>query len=373
MDSSPEPQPAPVSESLSADASSPVVNATSPKPNSFFFGRFGLRAGYGIAILVVAWALLATIGGICGVAAEGRLGEIQRARAYAQAHPGAPRPHVSIPFEPALPLVEDAVVFLPLLGVCWLFSQGERRPLRAYGLGTYRVADIVPGAVWGVVIMSALVATLRALHLLVFDGRALSGAPIALYGIKWLLAFLFVGLAEEYVFRGYIQYAFLRGVWGSAERISAAQPRPVAVGLAAIITAVNLALAHPRNSGENHFGLFQVFVAGATFAYALWRTGSLWWGVGFHMTWDWAQSFLFGVADSGNVSVGRLFVTHPQGRPLLSGGADGPEGSIFATAALLLTIAIIRFTTRPGVQPALEQGPLPDANAAPSSLHNPLP
>ncbi len=339
----------------------------SPKPNRFFFGRFGLRAGYGILIVILVCAVLQMIAGVVAIAASGQMHEIMQARMAAKAHPNAPRPHVQIPFVPTLPIVEDAVVFLGLLGVCWLFSRGERRPLRAYGIGSYRIADILPGAFWGVLMLSAVVATLHALHLLVFDGRALSGASIAVYGIKWLFAFLCVGFAEEYMFRGYIQYAFLRGFWGLAERISAANPRPVAFALAAFTTSLIFACAHLGNGGENFFGLVQVFLAGVTFAYALWRTGSLWWGIGFHMTWDWAQSFLFGVADSGNISVGRLFVTHPQGRPLLSGGADGPEGSIFATIALLITVAIIHFTTRPGAQPALEQGtrPIHELNPAP--------
>ena len=35
------------------------------------------------------------------------------------------------------------------------------------------------------------------------------------------------------------------------------------------------------------------------FCLSLWRTGSLWWAVGFHAAWDWAQSFLYGVVWNG--------------------------------------------------------------------------
>lgn len=345
-------------------ASAPVFVPDAPPraPNRFFFGRFGLRAGYGILLVLVLWGIFSTLGGVFAIASQGRLPEIFRAQQYARAHPGSPRPQVHFDFSPSFVIVEDALNFFPLLGVCWLFSRAERRPLRAYGIGGYRAADLLPGAFWGVAVMAALVATLRALHLLVFERRALFGAPVVSYGAAWLLAFLLVGLAEEYAFRGYVQYTLMRGVWGLAERVSATSTRAVAFWIAAGVFSLLFALAHTGNGGENFFGLVQVFIAGITFAYALWRTGSLWWGIGFHMTWDWAQSFLFGVADSGNISVGRLFVTHPQGRPLLSGGADGPEGSVFATVALLLTVAIIRFTARPGVQPALEQGPKPPAD-----------
>ena len=204
--------------------------------------------------------------------------------------------------------------------------------------------------------MSALVWALHALHLLVFDSRALTVGPAIFYGCKWFLAFLMVGGAEEYFFRGYIQYTLMRGFWGLGERLSPSNPRPYAFWSAATVLSLVFAAMHRNNSGETHFGLLVVFLAGMTFAYALWRTGSLWWAIGFHTTWDWAQSFLFGVPDSGNISVGRLFVTHPTGNPILSGGSDGPEGSAFVIVALLLAVFVVHLT-RAGEQPNVEQTP----------------
>jgi hypothetical protein len=42
------------------------------------------------------------------------------------------------------------------------------------------------------------------------------------------------------------------------------------------------------------------------------------------------------------------------GNPMLSGGADGPEGSVFCIPILLLVIAVLFLFTRPSPQPALE-------------------
>jgi hypothetical protein len=81
------------------------------------------------------------------------------------------------------------------------------------------------------------------------------------------------------------------------------------------------------------------------------------------MAWDWAQSFLFGVPDSGNVSAGRLFFTHPVGDTLYSGGVDGPEGSVYVIPVMLLVGLIIRFTTAPGQQPPLEQSTIASPGA----------
>ena len=96
--------------------------------------------------------------------------------------------------------------------------------------------------------------------------------------------------------------------------------------------------SHIHNAGETATGLAAVFLAGVVFSYALWRTGSLWWGIGAHMAWDWTQSFLFGVPDSGILSAGRLFQTHAMGPAWLSGGVDGPEGSVLVIPALLLLV-----------------------------------
>jgi membrane protease YdiL (CAAX protease family) len=335
-------------------------------PNRFFFGRFGLRAGYGIAIFIAVLAILMIISQLFAVAATGHLHEIMHAQAYARTHPGAPKPKIHLDFVPSLVIISDGITFLGLFGLCWFFSKGERRPLHSYGIGKNRLSDILPGAFWGIVTMGILIFVLHAAHLLVFDGQNLHGIAILLYGLKWLLAFLLVGFSEEYSFRGYAQFTLMRGVWGLAERISAVNTRTIAFWIAATILSLLFACAHLGNGGETFFGLFQVFLAGIAFAYALWRTGSLWWGIGFHMTWDWAQSYLFGVADSGNVSIGRLFITHPQGKSILSGGPDGPEGSIFASVALLLTILIIHLSTRPGPQPAIEQQPIPNELPTPT-------
>jgi membrane protease YdiL (CAAX protease family) len=157
----------------------------------------------------------------------------------------------------------------------------------------------------------------------------------------------------------------MRGVWGLAEKISVANPRPWAFWIAATTFSLLFACVHLGNGGENVYGILQVFLAGIVLAYGLWKTGSLWWSIGFHCTWDWSQSFLYGVADSGNISFGRLFITHPQGKAILSGGADGPEGSILSTVALLIACVVIYFL-KPGVQPAIEQAPKP----APAEFHS---
>jgi hypothetical protein len=63
-----------------------------------------------------------------------------------------------------------------------------------------------------------------------------------------------------------------------------------------------------------------------------------------HTSWDWAQSYFYGTPDSGTISQGHLIASHPIGAKFLSGGPDGPEGSVLVIPALLLVALVIHLT-----------------------------
>ena len=336
-----------------------------PTPNSVLFGRFGLRAGWSILIFVPLFALLAAIFIFGALAAAGKLPQII---AHAHSHASSATPH-AIPDIRALDaFMADILQFAALAVATFVLSRIERRHIFVYGIGRNRLSDFLPGAFWGLATLSLLVLILRATHLLVFDARVLYGAPVFLSGIKWLAAFLAVGLFEEYFSRGFLQFTLTRGVYGLAEKISLPHARAIAFTIAAFFMSLLFSAGHLHNARENPMGIVMTFLAAVIFSYALWRTGSLWWAIGFHMAWDWAQSFLYGVPDSGQISAGRLFHTHPAGNPLLSGGIDGPEGSLYVIPIMLLAALIIRFTTRPGTQPPLEPEFLPAATPVEPNL-----
>jgi membrane protease YdiL (CAAX protease family) len=236
----------------------------------------------------------------------------------------------------------------------------ERRPTGVFGLGgCHRLRRFGVGAFWGLSAQALLVGLLRVLHLVSFDQRLLHGPAILGWGATQFLAFFMVGLVEEYSFRGYVQYTIYRGMISIGNLFSPARARVISFWIAVGITSVLFLCAHTKNAGESKLGLLQVFLAGMVFLVALWRTGSLWWAIGFHTTWDWTQSFLFGVPDSGLLMQGRLLATHPLGNPLYSGGTVGPEGSVLSIPIMLLAIGVLLFT-HPSPQPPLE--PLPAAS-----------
>jgi uncharacterized protein len=70
------------------------------------------------------------------------------------------------------------------------------------------------------------------------------------------------------------------------------------------------------------------------------RTGDLWMPLGIHSAWAWAEVYFYGVPDSGYRADGHLLNASFRGNPLLSGGAFGPEASIFSLLMLASWVVI---------------------------------
>jgi uncharacterized protein len=314
-----------------ADSIGPAqIGAAEPSLlRKIFLGPDGLRAGWSLLIFIALMAaMLQGVGWIT--------------KHYAHLSP--PRPGSELP--PIFAVYAEVLPFLGTLLITWIMSKIERRRLGVYGLGAERMLpNFLTGLLWGVTLLSLLVFILWKTGLLVIEQRLLFGADVARYGAIWLLCFLAVGLLEEYLTRGYILYTLTRGL-GAIYAFVFKMRHSKALGFwtAALLLSVLFGLGHGSNPGESPIGLLSAGLASLVFCLSLWRTGSLWWAVGAHASWDWAQSFLYGVADSGLMAQHHLLATHPVGKPLLSGGTTGPEGSIFAIMMLLLFAVIIVFT-----------------------------
>ena len=308
--------------------------APPPQPSTLhkiFIGKDGLRAGWSLLIFVALFAAI--------MYCVNRIGHKLYPPSPKKADPAAA-------VSPLGGIIPEFITLLGVLLVSWIMSKIERRPNSVYGLGDRRMfSHFVSGLAWGITCLSLLILTLWKAGFLVFNGRLLFGSDILKYGAIWLFGFLLVGMLEEYLTRGYLQYTLTRGLagfyqWAFKTRHSAA----LGFWTAAVIFSILFFLGHTRNPGESPIGLLSAGLASMVFCLSLWRTGSLWWAIGLHTSWDWGQSFLYGVADSGLMVQHHLLATHPVGKPILSGGTTGPEGSIFIVAILALVSLIIFFT-----------------------------
>lgn len=315
--------------------SEPLRQSQQPaaKPSTIhnvFISNDGLRAGWGLAIFTALMAAL-----LKGASAVGNRMHLL---------PGQTAGAKEISF--GVGLFAESLPLLAVVLVTWIMSKIEKRPNSVYGLGgTRRLPQFFMGLGWGVTCLSLLVLTLWKAGLLAFDGRLLFGTEALRYGAMWIFGFLVVAVLEEYLSRGYVLFTLTRGFsaiysWLFKTR----QSKVLGFWTGALVVSLLFGLGHETNPGESPIGLLSAGLGSLVFCLSLWRTGSLWWAIGFHASWDWAQSFLYGVADSGLMVEHHLLATRPLGQPLMSGGTTGPEGSIFVLPLLAVISLIIMFT-----------------------------
>ena len=254
-----------------------------------FVGEKGLRAG---------WSLLlyASLFGILFVA-EGRALHLMRVS------------------ELWSPIVGEASALAAAILATLGMARLEGRSWHEFGLPVKLGLSSAPwvGAGWGIAAITTLVALLHVLGVLRFDGIELHGWSIVGFAAIWGLMFLLVGLFEEQLLRGYAQFTLARGVgfW------------PAGILLSALFGA-----AHLNNQGESWIGALSAALLGLVMCLTLRRTGNLWFAVGFHAAFDWGESFLYSLPDSGQVVPGHLLNATLHGPSLLTGGSVGPEGSL---------------------------------------------
>jgi hypothetical protein len=283
---------------------------------------------------------------------------------------------------PGSTVLLELIPFFAMVGAGLLMALFEQRRLFDYNLsGPRPIPYFFSGCAAGFAALSLLVGALRLGGWLHFGAPALTAAAAFRYALLWACAFLLVGCVEEGIFRGYLQFTFTRGLnfwWALAAQcliclyaFASVRPEAPAIYLlsllgvipcyalhrkvaackdgasfwqAAWVTSTLFGVIHAFNGGENPVGILAAGCIGFVFCVSVRLTGSAWWAIGCHAAWDWSETFFYGTADSGLVPHNHLLTTSPAGNPLLSGAADGPEGSLLALGAvaflLLLLIAL---------------------------------
>jgi len=302
-------------------------------PNNLFFGPHGLRPFWGLLLYLVILAVPIVL----FVVASHLAGQ--------KALPDKNAPHEI----PAMTMaIGEWLEFGFIFFATWIMSRIEHRNVVDYGLGRtpHRARWLLIGALLGLIAQSLLILILWSTRHLVIDRVLLRPFAAVGYGLLWAIGFLGVGFFEEFLFRGYLQFTLTRCLADLVRYLAptARSVEAISFWTTAILVSFGFGFVHSLNPGESPIGQICAGCAGLMFAFALWRTGSLWWAVGLHAAWDWAQSFLFGVADSGGMSEHRLLSTRPVGPAWLSGGATGPEGSIYVLPVMVVLVLIAAFT-----------------------------
>jgi membrane protease YdiL (CAAX protease family) len=202
------------------------------------------------------------------------------------------------------------------------FGWGKSQRLRQFGIG----------AASGLGLMTLMLGVMMAFGGISFDPAALSFGDVLINTAVFGAIFLLTAVSEEGLLRGYgfVQLARAFSFWP-----------------AAIASSVVFAALHLGNVSETPMGVGAVVVVGLVLAYSFRRSGALWFAWGYHAAWDFAESFVYGVPDSGVVMPGALLRPSFQGADWLTGGSAGPEGSLLILPALALLAVIAHFSMKP--------------------------
>jgi len=286
------------------NSSTPREDRAAPA-NSVFFNERGLRAGWRFLLFVVLVRLVLI------------------PLIFAAAKPFRHR------VESRLGDISDALLLVSILLGALIMSKLERRSILSYGLKDSAVLPhFLSGTLAGFASLTLMLLALRATHHLLFGSRQMGGSNLLWAALLNILGFVIVALFEENAFRGYLLHTLADGMgfWPGA-----------------ILMSLLFAGLHVQNPGESKVGIVAVFAFGMMLAFSLWRTGSLLWAIGFHFMWDYSESFLYGVPDSGLVQPEHLLSTRLSGPAWITGGSVGPEGSWFIFLVLGIITLLIHF------------------------------
>ncbi len=233
-----------------------------------FIGPNGLRAGWRLSIFMLMVVAMSAVARMI----------VAKFFNHLDLNPGR--------MTPALIIVPDALFCVLVTVAAWVMSKIEGRRFGDYGLPFKRAfkKELWLGALIGLLATSATLLAILALGGAKMTGPTMHGSVILISAAAWGLAFLLSALAEEFLFRGYAQFTLTTGMgfWPAALLLS---------GL--------FGLAHIDNKGETVLGAVSVVSFGLLLCLFLRRTRNLWCAVGFHLGYDWGQTFLYGVPNSG--------------------------------------------------------------------------
>jgi uncharacterized protein len=217
-----------------------------------------------------------------------------------------------------------------------LFGFFEGRGVGDYGLPAAQAfrARFWEGLLVGIVWAGIVALLMIALGGMRVEGFALHGFALIGAALAWFGANVLVGVGEEVWFRGYLLQTLRRGIgfWAAA------------IVLSLWFTGEHFFF----KQGENLWDCMSLFAFGMLVSFTVLRTGSLWFGVGLHVAFDYMQLFVIGTRNGGQVPVGHLLNVSFPGPAWVNGGALGTEASflMYPLFVLAFLYVALRFPAR---------------------------
>ncbi len=244
----------------------------------------------------------------------------------------------SFSFAVELLLLQGVGLFSITLSVFLARRFIDRRSFTSLGLRLDRqaLADTAAGLLMAALMMGLLALLLWAAGWLSPPGFSWQFAPNAAGQVAlWLAIFVITGWNEELLSRGYHLQNLRDGL-----------NLPWAVLLSSAVFGV----AHIINPNASWVAVANITLAGIFFAFAYWRTQSLWLPIGLHIGWNFLLGVVFGFPVSG-ITTYRLANPEIIGPQAWTGGSFGPEAGLVILPILLFGALLVYGYTHRNVYP----------------------
>ena len=254
-----------------------------------------------------------------------------------------------------LNLIIGAFAVSALIFILWV-RYFERRDLRSIGLAfdAKALRRYIKGFAAGLLMAAAVVYSVRFLGGYSIEGESHLTMSALVPVFILMFAFILQSGTEELVFRGWMmgRLAERYGLW---------------VGV--IGNSVLFALMHVDIEALAALGVSgMVIFTTATLLFSIFlsllviRERSIWGAAAWHASWNWMFITWFGLPTTGiDLGLAPLVADYmpvPEAAVWLTGGTDGPEGSVFTPVILVIgTLVLARL---------LRSGPRPQSSAAES-------
>ena len=225
---------------------------------------------------------------------------------------------VKTPFQS---LIISFVTLVGTLITIWVMMKFvDKKPFYTLGFKNHEIAkDVCKGLFLGFIIMLFGFGILFFLNQIQIQNVFFDVNSI----FAGFLLFIFVGITEEVLVRGYI----LKNLLASFNAY-----------IALFISAFIFSVLHLGNPFINSIGFIQLFVAGLLLGIPYVMTRKLWFSIAFHFSWNFFQGTIFGFNVSGHQNYS-IIETKFNSETLWNGGYFGFEGSILCLLFQLIVIA----------------------------------
>ncbi len=206
----------------------------------------------------------------------------------------------------------------------------EKRSFRSMGFVKKRaVPQYLIGMIIGFAMFSACVLICVLTNSLEYKGIIAQGNVLII--VLFFIGFLFQGMEEEVIMRGYLMPSLSNKI-------------PIVAAI--LLNSVLFSMLHLANDGITALAFINLILYGIFISVYVIRTNSLWGACAIHSVWNFVQGNFYGIFVSGLDTKTSVFsFTTVDNGELFNGGKFGLEGGLAVTFVLILTTTLTLLIT----------------------------